>query len=106
MEILIRNTFKAINSGIDPLIDDCKTNVCIPIYDLEKGKPSVVKSRHHLSFQRDYHIPAYQVALATSAAPTYFDPYTVTYKDSLIELKTLVIKSMGELWLITQRLWD
>ncbi len=82
LEILIRNTFKAINSGIDPLIDDCKTNVCIPIYDLEKGKPSVVKSRHHLSFQRDYHIPAYQVALATSAAPTYFDPYTVTYKDS------------------------
>ena len=82
LETLIRNTFKAINNGIDPLINDCKTNVCIPIYDLEEGKPSVVKYPYHPSLQRDSHIPAYQVALATSAAPTYFDPYTVTYKDS------------------------
>lgn len=66
---------------IDPILKDCKTNVCIPIFDLLHGKPSVLKNNYHPRFTRDYHIPAYQAALATSAAPTYFAPYASEYTD-------------------------
>lgn len=81
LEKLIREKFKTVNANSDPILKDCKTNVCIPIYDLMQGKPSVLKNNYHPRFIRDYHIPAYQAALATSAAPTYFDPYSTSYKD-------------------------
>ena len=45
------------------------------------GTPSVLKKDHHPNFTRDFHIPAYKAALATSSAPTFFDPYTTEYKD-------------------------
>lgn len=81
LEELIRDKFKKATNGIDPVLRDCKTNVCIPTYDLMQGKPSVLKSNYHRRFIRDYHIPAYQAALATSAAPTFFDPYSSKYVD-------------------------
>lgn len=81
LETLIRDKFNEANGGIEPLLGDCKKPVCIPIYDLMQGKPSVLKSNYHPRFVRDYHIPAYQAALATSSAPTYFDPYSSKYVD-------------------------
>jgi patatin-like phospholipase/acyl hydrolase len=81
LEKLIRETYKKANNGTEPRLDDCKTHVSIPIYDLMEGSPSVLKSRYHPDFVRDYHIPAYQAALATSAAPTYFNPYSSEYTD-------------------------
>ena len=44
LERLIQNKFKEYNNGIDPRLKDCKTDVCIPIYDLVKGNPSVFES--------------------------------------------------------------
>jgi hypothetical protein len=81
IEKLIREKFQEINNGKDPILKDCKTNICIPTFDLLLGKPSVLKKDHHPRFTRDYHIPAYKAALATSAAPIYFDPYSSTYID-------------------------
>lgn len=81
LEDLIRKKFKDANGGAEPILKDSKTNVCVPIYDLMQGKPSVLKNNYHPRFMRDYHIPAYQAALATSAAPTYFDPYSTSYTD-------------------------
>ncbi len=81
LEELIRNKFREYNDGEDPRLKDCKTHVCIPIYDLIRGNPSVLKTKYHDAFERDYHIPAYQAALATSAAPSYFDPYNASYID-------------------------
>lgn len=81
LENLIRNKLKEYNNGIDPILKDCKTHVCIPIYDLASGNPSVLKTPYHEAFKRDYHIPAYQVAMATAAAPTYFNPYSSKYTD-------------------------
>jgi len=74
LESLIKNKFKEFNDGVDPRLNDCKTDVCIPIYDLIRGNPSVLKTPYHKAFTRDFHIPAYQVAMATAAAPTYFNP--------------------------------
>lgn len=81
LEKLVRDKFEDANGGIEPRLGDCKTDVCIPIYDLIKGNPSVLKTNYHPSCKRDYHIPAYQAAMATSAAPTYFDPFTSDYID-------------------------
>tara|TARA_R110000796_G_scaffold63858_1_gene147650 strand:- start:415 stop:1440 length:1026 start_codon:yes stop_codon:yes gene_type:complete len=81
LETLVRNKFKEANGAVEPRLKDCKTHVCIPIYDLIQGNPSVLKTKYHPAFERDYHIPAYQAAMATSAAPTYFDPYTSEYVD-------------------------
>jgi patatin-like phospholipase/acyl hydrolase len=81
LEKLIRDKFKDYFKGEDPRIKDCLTNVAIPIYDLIKGNPSVIKSPYHPNFKRDLHIPAYQVAMATAAAPTYFNPYSSDYTD-------------------------
>jgi patatin-like phospholipase/acyl hydrolase len=76
---ILKDTFKDGSTGNDLRLNDCKTNICIPIYDLFEGKPSVLKNKYHSSFTRDYHIPAYQAALATAAAPTYFDPFSGSY---------------------------
>jgi len=81
LEDLIRGEFKKLGNGKDPILKDCKTAICVPIYDLVAGKPSVLKSNYHPAFVRDYHIPAYQAALATSAAPTYYDPFSSRYTD-------------------------
>jgi len=81
LERLIRDKFKEVKNDEDPRLLDCKTGVAVPIYDLLEGRPSVLKSKYHEAFVRDYHIPAYQAALATSAAPTYFDPYSSSYID-------------------------
>jgi uncharacterized protein len=81
LEKIIRDTFKFGGRSDDPRLKDCRTNICIPIYDLVKGAPSVLKTKHHDEYVRDFHIPAYQVALATSAAPTFFDPYSTRYLD-------------------------
>lgn len=81
LEGLVRDKFKEYFDGKDPRIKDCLTHVAIPIYDLIKGNPSVIKSPYHPNLKRDLHIPAYQVAMATSAAPTYFAPYSSDYTD-------------------------
>jgi patatin-like phospholipase/acyl hydrolase len=81
LEKLIKDKFRETFNGEDPRLKDCKTAVCIPIYDLLLGKPSVLKSQYHPKFSRDYHIPAYKAALATSAAPTFFNPYSSSYTD-------------------------
>ncbi len=81
LEKLIKDKFSEYNDGVDPRLKDVKTHVCIPIYDLNAGKPSVLKSDYHPNFIRDFHIPMYQVAMATAAAPTYLPSYSNSYVD-------------------------
>ncbi len=95
LENLIQNKFKEYNNGIDPRLKDCKTDVCIPIYDLVRGNPSVLKTPYHEAFTRDFHIPAYQAAMATAAAPTYFSPYSNEYTDLNDVSKSFVNKVDG-----------
>jgi uncharacterized protein len=87
LENLIKEKFTKANNGVEPRLIDCKVPTCITTYDLQAGAASVLKSKYHNAFLRDYHIPAYKAALATSAAPTYFNPYTTNYTDLHNEIK-------------------
>lgn len=58
--------------GEDVYIGDLKQRTIIPTVNLTKGSPQIFKTPHHESFVRDWKIPVVDVALATSAAPTFF----------------------------------
>ncbi|QEX15918.1 patatin [Hypericibacter terrae] len=67
----LRNVVGSI-IGEETLIGDLKHPVVVPTVNLTKGTPQVFKTPHHLSFQRDHLLRVVDVAVATSAAPTYF----------------------------------
>lgn len=79
---IIRTLFKTYHDHADPLIGQCKTNIAVPIYDLNNGTPRVLKTQYNSLLTRDHQMPAYMAALATSAAPTFFDPYSTRYINS------------------------
>jgi len=58
--------------GKDLRVGGLKHPVVIPTVNLTKGKPQVFKTPHHPNFVLDHRLPVVDVALATSAAPTYF----------------------------------
>jgi hypothetical protein len=47
----------------------------VPAFNLSAGEIHVYKTCHHPRFQTDYKVRAVDVALATTAAPTYFPVY-------------------------------
>lgn len=58
--------------GADTRIGDLKHPCIVPTVCLTKGGPQIFKTDHHPDFSRDRHLSAVEVAMATSAAPTYF----------------------------------
>ena len=56
----------------DWVMADCKKRVVIPSYNLAKDEVYVFKTPHHHRLTTDGKVPLWKVALATSAAPTYF----------------------------------
>jgi patatin-like phospholipase/acyl hydrolase len=53
-------------------INDSNKRLLIPSWDMQTGEVHVFKTRHHDRLVRDSKLPMVDVALATSAAPTYF----------------------------------
>lgn len=53
-------------------LEDAKTSLCIPTVDLNNCKPWVFKTNHNRCYTRDPQSLMREVALATTAAPTYF----------------------------------
>ena len=51
---------------------ESKNRLIIPTYDANRGTIFILKTAHHERFKYDYMANAVDVALATSAAPTYF----------------------------------
>ena len=58
--------------GEETLIGYLRHPCLIPAVNLSKGAPQVFKTDHHQNFRMDLHLKAVDVAMATSAAPTYF----------------------------------
>jgi patatin-like phospholipase/acyl hydrolase len=58
--------------GEETRIGDLKHPVIVPAVNLTKGRPQVFKTPHHIDFRVDLRLKVVDVALAASAAPTYF----------------------------------
>jgi patatin-like phospholipase/acyl hydrolase len=66
---------EAINLLIDKdaTLNDAKHAVAIPAVNLTQGSPQVFKTRHKAEWTRDWKFKAVDIALATAAAPTFFE---------------------------------
>ncbi|HUF63678.1 MAG TPA: CBASS cGAMP-activated phospholipase [Verrucomicrobiales bacterium] len=58
--------------GGEYLFGDSRARLLIPAYDTIRGRIFLFKTAHHDRFRHDQNIPAADVALATAAAPTFF----------------------------------
>ncbi|MEQ1841810.1 MAG: CBASS cGAMP-activated phospholipase [Verrucomicrobiales bacterium] len=56
----------------DAKLGDCSTRVVIPAFELGVLKPYLFKTDHHPLYQTDWQRPAWEIAMSTSAAPTYY----------------------------------
>ena len=56
----------------DRLLGDSSKSLVIPSYSLSEDGVYLFKTDHHPRLRRDWKVPAWQVAMATAAAPTYF----------------------------------
>ena len=63
--------------GSDRTIRDLQRRVLIPTVNITTGKPLFVKTCHNPRFTRDDQLKLVDVARATSAAPTYFEPHYI-----------------------------
>ncbi|MDO8292695.1 MAG: CBASS cGAMP-activated phospholipase [Gallionella sp.] len=57
----------------DAVLGDALHPVAIPAVNVTEGRPQVFKTRHKQEWHRDWKLKAIDVALATSAAPTFFE---------------------------------
>lgn len=72
----LRETIEHI-VGTDTCMSDLVRPVAIPSVNLTKGGPKVFKTGHHKRFVLDWRLKVVDVALATSAAPTYFPAHRI-----------------------------
>lgn len=63
--------------GEDTYIGDLKQKVLVPAVNVTKGSPQVFKTPHHPRLVRDWKVPLVDVAMATSAAPSYFPLHAI-----------------------------
>lgn len=80
LEKLIKEIFQEYFNNRNPRIIDAKTRLLIPIYNLLNGSTQVLKTPHTPDLIIDKHIPMFMAAMATSAAPTFFNAYSNKYK--------------------------
>ena len=59
----------------DAKLGDSKIRLVIPSQNLDNGAVHLYKTAHHKRFVEDYKISMSEIALATSAAPTYFPTF-------------------------------
>ena len=68
--------------GKDRTIRDLKRRVLVPSVNLTTGRPLFFKTCHNPRFSRDDQFNLVDVARATSAAPTYFEPHFIETIDA------------------------
>jgi patatin-like phospholipase/acyl hydrolase len=61
----------------DRLLCDSAIPLVIPSYNIGENDVYLFKTPHHERLRRDWRVPMWQVAMATSAAPTYFPAYSL-----------------------------
>jgi predicted acylesterase/phospholipase RssA len=66
LRIALEHEFKGCN------LADSKVRLLIPSFNVNNGEIHIYKTRHHERFRTDFRVSMVDVALATTAAPTYF----------------------------------
>ena len=61
----------------DQLLGDSRVRLAIPSYDLASDHVHLFRTPHHLDLRRDWRVPAVEVALATTAAPTFLPAHRI-----------------------------
>ena len=56
----------------DAILGDALHPVAIPAVNVTQGQPQIFKTRHKADWNRDWKLKVVDIALATSAAPTFF----------------------------------
>jgi patatin-like phospholipase/acyl hydrolase len=69
----------------DRRLGESTSRLVIPSLNIEICEPYIYKTAHHVRFTHDYKQRAVDVALATSAAPTYFSTHSATSGVPLID---------------------
>jgi predicted acylesterase/phospholipase RssA len=59
----------------DRLLGESRKALVVPAYDLDADRVYLFKTPHAERFDRDWRVPAWEIAMATSAAPTYFPAF-------------------------------
>lgn len=81
-----RHDAKALKQTIErivgdaALVKDLHRPAVIPAVNLTKGGPKVFKTGHHANFKNDWRLRIVDVALATSAAPTYLPVHRIGHE--------------------------
>lgn len=69
----------------DRVLGESVTRLVIPSYDGSSGDVYLFKTAHHPKFKRDYYERAVDVALATSAAPTFLPAFVGSGGTTLVD---------------------
>lgn len=69
----------------DRRLGESRTRVLVPSQNFETGKVHVFKTAHHEEFTHDFKLRVVDVALATSAAPTFFPTHRLEVGTALID---------------------
>ncbi len=72
----VSDTLRSVIAELIPAnatLGDALHPVCIPAVNVTEGKPQIFKTRHLSEWRRDSKLKAADVALATAAAPTFFE---------------------------------
>ena len=67
------------------LLGECGVSLVVPSFDLEGNVIRLFKTRHHERFRRDHALPAWKVAMATTAAPTFLPAFKGIDGERLID---------------------
>ncbi len=68
----LRKALKSPEIFGEKLLGDSRKRLVLPSYNLGKDDVYIFKTPHHERLKRDWRVPAWKVALATTAAPTFF----------------------------------
>jgi len=61
----------------DEVLGDSRVPLVIPSYNIGENTVYLFKTPHHERLRRDWSVPMWQVAMATSAAPTFFPAFSL-----------------------------
>jgi patatin-like phospholipase/acyl hydrolase len=75
----LRQTVERI-VGENAVMKDLRRPTLVTAVNLTKGGPKVFKTGHHENFKIDWRLPVVDVALATSAAPTYLPVHPIEHE--------------------------